>query len=62
MTPKRYCLSDDGTRIAVEFTLEDPENLAVPLVHSRELIYSPDVHIDPYDCDPQTTTRFLPQP
>ncbi len=59
---ERYRLSDDGTRIAVEFTLEDPEYLAEPLVHRRDLIYSPEVRIDPYDCDPQTTTRFLPQP
>lgn len=58
---ERYGLSDDGSRITVEFTLEDPEFLTEPLIHSRELIYSPHLEISLYDCDSQTTRRFLPQ-
>ena len=58
---ERYRLSADGTRIMVEFTLEDPDYLASPFTHSRELVYSPQLEIAPYDCDARTTRRFLPQ-
>ncbi len=56
---ERYRLTEDGTRIAVEFLLEDPEYLAEPLTHTRELVYSPHLVMSRYDCDPQTTRRFL---
>ena len=59
---ERYRLIENGTRIAVEFTLEDPEYIAEPLVHSRELIYSPQLPSQPFDCDPEATRRFLPGP
>ena len=56
---ERYRLTEDGTRIAVEFMLEDPEYVAEPMTHTRELIYSPHLLMSRYDCDPQTTRRFL---
>lgn len=56
---ERYRLTEDGTRIAVEFLLEDPQYLAEPLTHTRELVYSPHLVMSRYDCDPQTTRRFL---
>jgi len=56
---ERYRLADDGTRIFVEFTLEDPEFIAEPLSHSRELLYAPDMTIERFDCDPDSTRRFL---
>lgn len=56
---ERYRLSEDGTRIIVEFTLEDPEYLAEPLSHTRELLYSPDLTISEFGCDPETTRRFV---
>lgn len=59
---ERYRLIENGTRIAVEFTLEDPEYIAAPLTHARELIYSPQLPSEPFDCDPQATRRFLPDP
>ena len=58
---ERYRLIENGTRIAVEFTLEDPEYIAEPMTHSRELIYSPHLQSQPFDCDPETTRRFVPQ-
>ena len=58
---ERYRLTDDGTRIVVEFTLEDPEYLAQPLNHSRELIYTPHLQMSRFDCDPETTRRFVPE-
>jgi hypothetical protein len=58
---ERYRLNEEGTRIQVDFVLEDPENIAEPLTHARELIYSPLVEIARYDCDPEAARRFLPQ-
>ena len=57
---ERYRLSDDGTRIFAEFMLEDPEYIMEPLTHSRELLYRPDVEMTPFNCDMDTTRRFVP--
>lgn len=56
---ERYRLVEGGTRMAVEFTLSDPEYLAAPLTHSRELIYSPHLSFEPFDCDPEAAQRFI---
>jgi len=58
---ERYRLIEEGTRIAVEFVLEDPEYIAQPLTHTRELIYSPQVEMTPFECDPEAAGRFLAQ-
>lgn len=58
---ERYRLSQDGTRISVEFVLEDPQYIAEPLLHTRELIHSPQIEFRRYDCDPATSRRFLPR-
>ena len=58
---ERYRLNEEGTRIVVEFVLEDPEYIAEPLAHTRELIYSPHLEISRYDCDPEAARRFLLQ-
>ena len=58
---ERYRLNDDGRRILVEFVLEDPEYLAEPLTHNRELIYAPQMEISRFDCDLEAARRFLPQ-
>ena len=58
---ERYGLAEDGTRMVVEFMLEDPEYIEEPLTHVRELLYSPHLEMSRYDCDPQTTRRFLPE-
>lgn len=57
---ERYTLTDDGTRIIVEFVLEDPEYIAEPMTHRRELVYSPEMELSGFDCDPEATRRFLP--
>jgi hypothetical protein len=56
---ERYRLANDGTRIDVEFMLEDPEYLAEPMVHRRPLIYSPHLEMFPGECDPAATRRFI---
>ena len=58
---ERYRLNEEGTRIGVEFVLEDPEYITEPLIHARELIYSPHIEIFRFDCDPDVTRRFVPQ-
>lgn len=58
---ERYRLNEEGTRIVVEFVLEDPQYISEPLTHTRELIYSPQMEMPRYDCDPGATRRFLPQ-
>ncbi len=56
---ERYRLIEGGTRIAVEFMLQDPEYLAAPMTHARELIYVPDIDMTPFECDMEATSRFL---
>lgn len=56
---ERYSLIDEGSRIAVEFVLEDPQYIAEPLTHSRELVYSPHIEMTPFDCDPEAARRFV---
>ncbi len=58
---ERYRLHEDGTRLNVEFFLEDPEFIVGSMTHSRDLIYSPDIEMTPFDCDLEATRRFLPE-
>ena len=58
---ERYRLIGEGTRMAAEFVLEDPEYIVQPLVHARELIYSPQLQVLRFDCDPDVTRQFVPQ-
>jgi len=56
---EKYRLNEDRSRLIVEFMLEDAEYLAAPLTHTRELLYSPDLEISEFSCDPETTRRFV---
>ena len=56
---ERYRLNEDGAHIDLEFTLEDPEYLAEPMVHRRQLNYSPHMQMFPGACDPEATRRFV---
>lgn len=58
---ERYRLLEGGTRMEVEFTLEDPEYLLAPMTHGRTLIHSPHADMSAFDCDPESTRRFVPQ-
>ena len=55
---ERYTLVEGGTRMAVEFMLQDPEYLAEPMTHARELIHVPRLAMTPFDCDPDATNMF----
>lgn len=56
---ERYRLTEDGAHIDLEFTLDDPEYLAEPMVHRRQLNYSPHMQMYPGACDPEATSRFV---
>ena len=56
---ERYGLNEDGVHIDLEFTLDDPEYMAEPMVHSRQLNYSPHMQMFPGECDPEATSRFV---
>ncbi len=47
--------------MVVEFMLEDPEYIVGSITHTRELIYSPQIAISRFDCDPEAARRFVPQ-
>jgi len=56
---ERYKLIDDGARMKVEFVLEDPEYIVGSMNYSRELLYSTDNDMSPFNCDLESTRRFL---
>jgi len=55
---ERYALSDDGSRIVIEFRLDDPEYLAEPFIGSLEWHYAPHFDMLGFDCDPEEAGRF----
>jgi hypothetical protein len=58
---QRFRLTDGGTRLSVEFTLEDSEFIARPMTHRRQLVYAPQADMSPFDCDLESTRRYLIQ-
>lgn len=56
---QRFELTDGGTRLTVEFTLEDPEFIARPMTHRRKLVHTPDADMSPFACDLESTRRYL---
>ncbi len=57
---ERYRLRDGGTRMVLEFTLEDPEYIVGSMTHTRDLRYSPHIEMTPFNCDLEATRRYLP--
>lgn len=54
---ERYSLSEDGTRLIVDFLLEDPEFLIEPFSARKELLYSPQLELFTYGCDPELSRQ-----
>ena len=44
-----------------DFFLEDPEYIVGSMTHSRDLLYSPQMAMIPFDCDLEATRRFVPR-
>ncbi len=49
---ERYTLSGDGTRILIEFSVEDPEYLAEPFTGTLDWVYLPDFELSGFNCTP----------
>lgn len=58
---ERFQLSEDGTHIVIDVTLEDPEYLAEPFVETLRWYYAPHFEYLGFDCDPQNARRFSGQ-
>ncbi len=48
---ERYTLSEDGTRLHMQFILTDPEMFREPLVLERTRIFTPDVDLLDAPCE-----------
>lgn len=55
---ERLSLSEDGTRLIVDVTLEDPAYLAETFTGRKELLYTPHLQLHRYDCDPALSRQF----
>ena len=55
---ERYALSEDGTQIAIEFIVEDPEYLAEPLTGGIAWDYAPELEMLRFSCDPESARRY----
>ena len=56
---ERYRLSGDGTRLFIDYVLEDPEHLTEPLADTFGWTYSPHMQLIPYSCDREVARRYL---
>ena len=55
---ERYRLSDDRTRLLIDFVVEDPEYLAEPFTMNMEWDYAPQQRLLRFGCDPAQARRF----
>jgi hypothetical protein len=56
---ERLTLDDDGTGLAYEFELTDPEMLAAPVTGTIRWVYRPDLAFMPEPCNRENARRFL---
>jgi len=55
---ERFHLSEDRTRLIVDFVVEDPEYLGEPFSGSLELYYAPELEMLGFNCDPESIERY----
>jgi hypothetical protein len=58
---ERFKLSDDRTRLLIDFRVEDPEYLVDPFSASLEWQYAPELRLYRYNCDPEVSRRYTLQ-
>lgn len=56
---ERYALSEDGTRINLDFVLEDPEYLAEPFAATIEWEHSPHLEMSSFGCELEEARIYL---
>ncbi len=54
---ERYALSEDGRRVLIDVFVEDPEFLAEPFNGHTEMVYTPQLELYRYDCDPELSKQ-----
>lgn len=54
---ERFQLSDDRTRLLIDFQVEDPDYLAEPFSGTLEWVYMPQLELIGIDCDPDVSRR-----
>jgi Family of unknown function (DUF6152) len=54
---ERFRLSEDRTRLLIDFRVEDPEFLAEPFSGTLEWVYMPELEPIGIDCDPEVARR-----
>ena len=55
---ERYALSEDGTRIVIDFIVEDPEYLAEPFSGTVEWYYAPHFEMLGFGCNAEVSRRY----
>jgi len=55
---ERFRLSDDRTRLLIDFLVEDPEYLVEPFSASLEWDYAPQLRRYRYNCDPEVSRHY----
>ena len=55
---ERYRLSEDRTRMLIDFTVEDPEYLVEPITASAEWDFAPGQRLQRFGCTPEQARRF----
>ena len=56
---ERFALSEDGTRIVIDFMVEDPEYLAEPFTAAIEWHYAPHLELSSVGCELEVARRFM---
>ena len=56
---EKYTLSADGSQTDIEIFVEDPDFLAEPFNGKLVWYFSPNLEMLPFDCDPETSRRFV---
>ena len=54
---ERFSLSEDGRRLLIDFTVEDPDYLVTPFSGTMEWDYAPHLELIGIDCDPEVSAR-----
>jgi hypothetical protein len=55
---ERYVLTDDGTSLLIDLTLEDPEYFDAPISSTLELKFTPNAEMYRYNCQPDVAGQF----
>jgi len=56
---ERYALEESGTRLRVDYVLDDPDYLSRPVAGRFEWQFAPQMDFNPYSCDPEVARRYL---